>query len=158
MLAETKSYVAWNVWCNICVLSMFMIYGCNVCTCKLICCIAEENKSLTATGDNKSLIVEDMWILHDLKLEYWQKFCCESIAGCINFFILSLIFAWIALSGFRFTGMPFFLPRCVNLAGHLCVVSFDYACVRRVRKVVASMVVKIIAPPEKMFLITNGPS
>ena len=46
-----------------CVLSMFMIYECNVCACKLICCIAEENKSLTAenkkslaiAGDKKSL-------------------------------------------------------------------------------------------------------
>ena len=55
---------------------MFMIYACNVCACKLICCIAEENKSLiagdnesltavgenkfvTAAGDSKSLIVED---------------------------------------------------------------------------------------------------
>ena len=34
---------------------MFMIYGCNVCACKLICCIAEEDKSLTAVGENKSL-------------------------------------------------------------------------------------------------------
>ena len=49
-------------------LSMFMIYDCNVCACKLICCIAEENKSLTAAeenksltaaGDSKSLIAED---------------------------------------------------------------------------------------------------
>ena len=38
---------------------MFMIYECNVCICKMICCIAEENKSLTAAGDSKSLIVED---------------------------------------------------------------------------------------------------
>ena len=53
MLAETKSYVALNVLCNICVLSMFMIYDCNVCACKLIRCLAEENKSLTA-GDNKN--------------------------------------------------------------------------------------------------------
>ena len=37
-----------------CVLSMFMIYECNVCACKLICCIAEENKSLIAE-DKKSL-------------------------------------------------------------------------------------------------------
>ena len=59
MLAETQSYVAWNVWCNKCALSMFMIYGCNVCACKLICCIVEENKSLTAAGENKSLTVED---------------------------------------------------------------------------------------------------
>ena len=34
-------------------LSMFMIYGCDVCACKLISCIAEENKSLIA-GDNKN--------------------------------------------------------------------------------------------------------
>ena len=38
---------------------MFMIYECNVCACKLICCIAEENKSLTAAGENKSLTAED---------------------------------------------------------------------------------------------------
>ena len=31
---------------------MFMIYECNVCACRLICCIAEENESLTV-GDNK---------------------------------------------------------------------------------------------------------
>ena len=36
------------------VLSMFMIYECNVCACKLIRCLAEENKSLT-TEDNKIL-------------------------------------------------------------------------------------------------------
>ena len=29
-----------NVWCNVFSLSMFMIYGCNVCACELICCIA----------------------------------------------------------------------------------------------------------------------
>ena len=33
---------------------MFMIYECNVCTCKLMSCLAEENKSLIA-GDNKTL-------------------------------------------------------------------------------------------------------
>ena len=38
---------------------MFMINGCNVCACKLICCIAEENKSLTAARENKSLTTED---------------------------------------------------------------------------------------------------
>ena len=37
-----------------CVLSMFMIYECNVCACKLISCLAEENKSLI-TGDNEIL-------------------------------------------------------------------------------------------------------
>ena len=59
-----------------CVLSMFMIYECNVCACKLISCLAEESKSLiagdnkiltaaeenkswTAVGDSKSLIAED---------------------------------------------------------------------------------------------------
>ena len=60
-----------------CVPSMFMIYEYNGCACKLISCLAEENKSLI-TGDNeifdccrgkqildrcwgfqKSLIVED---------------------------------------------------------------------------------------------------
>ena len=35
-----------------CVFSTFMIYECNVCACKLICCLAEEDKSLIA-GDNK---------------------------------------------------------------------------------------------------------
>ena len=49
---------------------MFMIYECNVCACKMICCIAEENKSLTAAGDNKSLIAEDMLVLHVLKSKY----------------------------------------------------------------------------------------
>ena len=38
---------------------MFLIYECNVCACKLISCFAEENKSLTAAGENKSLITED---------------------------------------------------------------------------------------------------
>ena len=31
---------------------MIMIYECNVCVCKLINCLAEENKSLT-TRDNE---------------------------------------------------------------------------------------------------------
>ena len=51
----------------LCVFSMFITCGCNVCACKLICCFAEENKSLTAE-ENKSLTAEDMWILHVLKL------------------------------------------------------------------------------------------
>ena len=59
MLVETQIYVAWNVWCNKRFLSMFMIYECKVCACKLICCIVEENKFLTAAGENKSLTVED---------------------------------------------------------------------------------------------------
>ena len=52
--------------------------------------------------------------------------------GCTDFFILSLIFSrtfvvrWDALV----------LPRCVNLASLLCVVSFDYVRVRRVWQVV----------------------
>ena len=37
-----------------CVISMFMIYECNVCACKLISCLAEENKSVI-TGDNEIL-------------------------------------------------------------------------------------------------------
>ena len=37
---------------------MLMIYECNVCACKLISCFAEENKSLTAAGENKG-IAED---------------------------------------------------------------------------------------------------
>ena len=35
-----------------CVLSMFMIYECNECACKLISRLAEENKSLIS-GDNE---------------------------------------------------------------------------------------------------------
>ena len=61
MLVEHKVMLH-EMYDAICVLSMFMICGCNVCACKLIRCIAEENKSLTAA--------EDMWILHVLKLEY----------------------------------------------------------------------------------------
>ena len=47
---------------------MFIIYECNVCACKPISYLAEENKSLaaarenksmTTAGDSKSLIVED---------------------------------------------------------------------------------------------------
>ena len=64
-------------------------------------------------------------------------------------------YAQVALSGFQLAGCTIFyfipnffpnllvrrdalvLPRCVNLAGLLCVVSFDYVCVRMVRQVVA---------------------
>ena len=63
---------------------MFMIYECNVHACKLICCNAEENKSLT-TGDNetldccqenKSLSVEDKKILGDCwRLKILDNFC-----------------------------------------------------------------------------------
>ena len=58
---------------------MFMIYGRNVCACKPMCCIVEENKSLTDAGENKSFTAEDkksletigdVGILHALKLEY----------------------------------------------------------------------------------------
>ena len=43
-----------------CVSSMFMIYECNGCACKLSSCLAEEDeswivKSLTAVGESKSL-------------------------------------------------------------------------------------------------------
>ena len=34
-----------------CVSSMFMIYECNGCACKLISRLAEANKSLAAAGD-----------------------------------------------------------------------------------------------------------
>ena len=37
-----------------CVLSMFVIYECNVCACTLISCNAEENKSFMV-GDNEIL-------------------------------------------------------------------------------------------------------
>ena len=45
-----------------CVSSMFMMYECNGCVCKLSSCLAEEDKSwimksLTATGESKSLTV-----------------------------------------------------------------------------------------------------
>ena len=55
------------------------------------------------------------------------------LAGCTDFFILSLIFARTFLV--RRDALVF--PRCVNLAGLLCVVSFDYVCICRVRQVVA---------------------
>ena len=42
-----------------CFINVYDIYVCNVYACKLICCIAEENKSLTAVGENKSLTAED---------------------------------------------------------------------------------------------------
>ena len=35
-----------------CISSMFMIYECSGCACKLSSCLAEENKSLI-TGDNE---------------------------------------------------------------------------------------------------------
>ena len=47
-----EMYDAMNVF-----LSMFMIYECNVCACKQVCCFAEENKSLTA-GDNENQCLE----------------------------------------------------------------------------------------------------
>ena len=40
LLFREINYVARNVWCNVLVLLMFVIYGCNVCACELICCIA----------------------------------------------------------------------------------------------------------------------
>ena len=55
------------------------------------------------------------------------------LAGCTIFFVLSLIFA----RTFLVRRDALVLPRCVNLAGLLCVVSFDYVRVHRVRKVVA---------------------
>ena len=50
----------------------------------------------------------------------------------VQIFVLSLIFA----RTFLVPRDALVLPRCVNLAGLLCVVSFDYVCVRRVRQVV----------------------
>ena len=35
------------------VLSMFMIYKCNICACKMISCLAEENKSLIVRDNEK---------------------------------------------------------------------------------------------------------
>ena len=49
-----------------------------------------------------------------------------------KFFVLSQIFARTSLV--RRDALVF--PRCVNLSGLLCVVSFDYVRVRRVRQVV----------------------
>ena len=54
------------------------------------------------------------------------------LAGCTDFFVLSLIFS----RTFLVRRDALVLPRCVNLAGLLCVVSFDYVCVHRVWKVV----------------------
>ena len=50
------------------------------------------------------------------------------LAGCTDFFILSLIFS----RTFLVRRGALIFPRCVNLAGLLCVESFDYVCVRRV--------------------------
>ena len=55
------------------------------------------------------------------------------LAGCTNFFVLSLIFALT----FLVRRDALVLPRYVNLAGLLCVVSFDYVRVHGVRQVVA---------------------
>ena len=55
------------------------------------------------------------------------------LAGCTDFFVLSLIFA----RTFLVRRDALVLPRCVNLAGLLCVVSFDYVHVNRMRQVVA---------------------
>ena len=56
------------------------------------------------------------------------------LAGCTNFFfILSLIFS----RPFVVRRDALVFPRRVNLAGLICVVSFDYVCVRRVRQVVS---------------------
>ena len=55
------------------------------------------------------------------------------LAGCTDSFILSLIVS----RTFLVRRDALFLPRYVNLAGLLCVVSFDYVCVHRVRQVVS---------------------
>ena len=54
LLAKHKTMLH-EMYDAICVVSMFMIDGCNVCACKLTCCIADENKSLTAAGNCKNL-------------------------------------------------------------------------------------------------------
>ena len=55
------------------------------------------------------------------------------LAECIDFFVLSLIFA----RTFLVRRDSLVLPRYVNLAGLcLCVVSFHYVCIDGVRKVV----------------------
>ena len=50
----------------------FMIYGCNVCACKLICCIAEENKSLIAGDKNSGLLLGKInpWMLR-VRKSWW---------------------------------------------------------------------------------------
>ena len=53
-------------------------------------------------------------------------------SGCTNFFVLSLIFA----RTFLVHRDALVLPRYVNLAGLLCIVSFDYVRVRKMRQVV----------------------
>ena len=53
--------LGYNTWYNEIVIhafvsSMFMIYGCDVCICELICCIVcwiRENKSPTAAEDTE---------------------------------------------------------------------------------------------------------
>ena len=54
------------------------------------------------------------------------------LAGCTDFFVLSLIFS----RTFLVRRDALILPRCVNLAGLLCIVSFDYVCIDGVRKVI----------------------
>ena len=55
-----------------CVLSTLMIYECNGCACKLISCLAEENKSLI-TGDDKIFdpIGEDKFLTTAGKNKSW---------------------------------------------------------------------------------------
>ena len=70
MLSKMQGHVVWKVWYNAFVLSMFMIYGCNVCVCELVYCVVcwiEENKSLN--------VVEDMEC----------KFSCCEVEVLMNF-------------------------------------------------------------------------
>ena len=56
---------------------------------------------------------------------------CFQLAGCTDFcFILNFC------PNLLVRRDALFLPRCVNLAGLLCIVSFDYVRLRRVWQVV----------------------
>ena len=55
------------------------------------------------------------------------------LAGCTDFFYFIPNFCPNLLVH---RDAPFFLPRCVNLAGLLCVVSFDYVRIRKVWQIV----------------------
>ena len=58
------------------------------------------------------------------------------LAGCTIFFCFIPNFFLNRPFGFSIQRDALFLPRCVNLAGHLCVVSFHYVCIDGMRKVV----------------------
>ena len=63
------------------------------------------------------------------------------LSGCIDFFLFIPNFFLNRPFGFSIHCDALFLPkspfRVFHLPGHLCVVSFDYVCIRRVRQVVA---------------------